>query len=164
MKHIPLHGSLFIGPYKGYHGRAEYDADERNFHGRVVETRDVISFVANEPAGLEKAFKESVDDYLEFCRSRGEEPNKPFSALAVRMPSKLYHALSIAADKAEKSMNQYVLDVLSEATKPEGQAAASDALAAMGSPFEIANVPHSYTNTVATYNSVVLPATKRFKV
>jgi predicted HicB family RNase H-like nuclease len=28
---------------------------------------------------LEKAFRDSVDDYLDFCAERGEEPDKPFS-------------------------------------------------------------------------------------
>jgi predicted HicB family RNase H-like nuclease len=28
---------------------------------------------------LKTSFEDSIDDYLEFCEERGEEPDKPFS-------------------------------------------------------------------------------------
>lgn len=31
--------------YKGYLGTVEYDADAKLFHGDIVNTRDVITFV-----------------------------------------------------------------------------------------------------------------------
>jgi hypothetical protein len=64
---IPLRGGFDVGPYKGYRGRAEYDMDEGEYHGRVIETRDVITFSGRHPSELAIAFRDSVDDYLEFC-------------------------------------------------------------------------------------------------
>lgn len=54
--------------YKGYIGQAEYDAEAHVFHGEVLDTRDVITFESDTVRGLERAFRESIDDYLEFSR------------------------------------------------------------------------------------------------
>ena len=58
--------------YKGYVGHAEYDAEVHAFHGEVLDTRDVITFQSDTVNGLERAFRESIDDYLEFCSQCGE--------------------------------------------------------------------------------------------
>lgn len=50
--------------YKGYIGHVEYDDEAKVFHGEVIGLRDVITFQGKEVGELEKAFKESVDDYL----------------------------------------------------------------------------------------------------
>ncbi len=65
--------------YKGYTGHVAYDDESGIFHGEVLDTRDVITFQGTTVDGIERAFRESVDDYLEFCQERGEEPDKPFS-------------------------------------------------------------------------------------
>ena len=65
--------------YKGYIGEVDFDDEARHFHGEVVNTTDVITFQGESVADLTKAFRESVADYLEFCRQRGEAPDKPFS-------------------------------------------------------------------------------------
>ena len=57
--------------YKGYKGRVEFDPEAKVFHGEVVETRDVITFQGTSVEELELAFRESVDDYLDFCATRG---------------------------------------------------------------------------------------------
>ena len=58
--------------YKGYIGKVEFDDQAGIFHGEVVNTRDVITFQGESVAELKKAFRESVDDYLAFCKERGE--------------------------------------------------------------------------------------------
>ena len=122
MTHISLQGSLTIGPYKGYHGRIEYDADEAAFHGRVTETKDVITFVGRDASEIETAFKESVDDYLEFCEARGEKPDKPFSGrFIVRTTPELHHRLAKCADSSGKSLNQFVVQSLESAVKAFSQ-------------------------------------------
>jgi predicted HicB family RNase H-like nuclease len=65
--------------YKGYEGTVKFDEEAHLFHGEVINTRDVITFQRSRVDELEKAFRDSIDDYLEFCASRGEEPEKPFS-------------------------------------------------------------------------------------
>jgi len=65
--------------YKSYMGHVEFDDDADIFHGEVINTRDVITFQGKTVAEIKKAFRESVDDYLAFCKERNEEPEKPFS-------------------------------------------------------------------------------------
>ena len=102
--------------YKGYKGRVEFDSDARIFHGEVVETRDVITFQGTNVEELESAFRESVDDYLEFCAERGEEPDKPFSGrLMVRLSPDLHRALYVEAKEEGKSLNQLIAERLRKA-------------------------------------------------
>ena len=62
--------------YKGYQGAAEFDAETGIFYGEVINLKDVINFQSESAGELVKVFCESVDDYLEFCRGRGEQPEK----------------------------------------------------------------------------------------
>lgn len=64
--------------YKGYEGTVMPDEDAKIFYGEIANTRDVITFQGTSPEEFRQSFCESVDDYLEFCRERGEEPDKPF--------------------------------------------------------------------------------------
>lgn len=67
--------------YKNYEAAVKFDEDAEVFYGEVINTRDVITFQGNSVEELKKAFRDSVEDYLEFCRERGEEPDKPFSGV-----------------------------------------------------------------------------------
>jgi len=58
--------------YKGYEAAVEYDKDAETFHGEVANVRDVITFQARSVSELNEAFAESVEDYLAFCKERGE--------------------------------------------------------------------------------------------
>lgn len=99
--------------YKGYRGSAELDDEAGVFHGEVLDTRDVITFQGTTVRQLEKAFRESVDDYLEFCRERGEEPDKPFTGrLMVRLPPALHRSLHVRARLERKSLNQLIIERL----------------------------------------------------
>ena len=67
--------------YKGYHARVEFNDDDESFHGEVAGIRDVVTFEGGSVAELRQAFRDSVDDYFEFCRERGEAPcDAPASA------------------------------------------------------------------------------------
>jgi predicted HicB family RNase H-like nuclease len=62
MTKIEIRGSLNLGPYRGYNGLAEYDPDDGSFYGKVVDTRDVITFVGDDISELMTAFQDSIDD------------------------------------------------------------------------------------------------------
>ncbi|OGA54645.1 MAG: antitoxin HicB [Betaproteobacteria bacterium RIFCSPLOWO2_12_FULL_62_58] len=99
--------------YKGYIGVVEFDNEAAIFHGDVVNTRDAITFQGKSVAEITKAFRESVDDYLEFCKARGEEPDKPFSGkLVLRMEPALHRTLAIAARREKKSLNSLIVEKL----------------------------------------------------
>jgi len=99
--------------YKGYIGVVEFDDEAGIFHGEVVNTRDVITFQGKAVAEIKKAFRESIDDYLEFCKQRGEEPDKPFSGkLVLRMKPSLHRALAVEARRGKKSLNSLIVEKL----------------------------------------------------
>lgn len=99
--------------YRGYRGAAEFDDEAGVFHGEVLDTRDVITFQGTSVQELEKAFRESIDDYLEFCDERGEEPDRPFSGrLMLRLPAELHRRVFVEARRAGKSINQWIAERL----------------------------------------------------
>ncbi len=71
--------------YKGYSGHVEYDDEAKIFHGDVLGIKDVITFQGTTVDEIEHAFKDSVNDYLAFCKERGEEPDRPYLPLSLRL-------------------------------------------------------------------------------
>ena len=99
--------------YKGYQAKVELDEQAGVFHGEVIDTIDVITFQGSSVEELKQAFKDSVDDYLEFCASRGENPEKPFSGkFLVRVPPEVHRQVMAEARRQGKSLNAYVLEKL----------------------------------------------------
>lgn len=87
--------------YKGYEASIQFNEDANIFHGEVINTRDVITFQGTSVKELKKAFENSVEDYLAFCKERGEEPDKPFSGnLVVRIRPDLHRQLYTQVKKA----------------------------------------------------------------
>ena len=99
--------------YKGYIGKVDYDDEAGIFHGEVINTRDVITFQGRSVSELKKALKDSVEDYLEFCRERGEEPDRPFSGkFVIRIPPEVHREAFLKAKSAGKSLNAWVKNVI----------------------------------------------------
>lgn len=114
--------------YKGYIGKVEFDDDAEIFHGEIINTRDVITFQGKSVSELTKAFRESIDDYLEFCKTRGETPDKPFSGQFVtRIPPELHRQVNVAALLSGKSLNAWVAEQLQVAVIRIGAAKVSTA-------------------------------------
>ena len=104
--------------YNGYIGRVEFDGDAEILHGIVVNTRAVITFQAESVAEIKKAFKDSVDDYLDFCQELGNEPEKPFSGkLVLRLSPEQHRYASLAAKVCKKSLNQWIIDLVDDGVK-----------------------------------------------
>ncbi len=102
--------------YKGYSARVEFDAEDRIFVGRIAGVRDIVSFHAETVSALEKAFKESVNDYLRACEELGQSPNKTVSGnLMLRVPTDVHAKAIEAAELAGLSLNAWAADVLRQA-------------------------------------------------
>jgi predicted HicB family RNase H-like nuclease len=102
--------------YKSYEAIVEFDDDADIFHGEVINLRDVITFQGRSVDELKRAFAESVDDYLAFCKARGEEAEKPFSGqFVVRAEPSLHKAMVSAAKRAGVSLNKWVTATLERA-------------------------------------------------
>ncbi|MDD6486920.1 MAG: type II toxin-antitoxin system HicB family antitoxin [Spirochaetales bacterium] len=95
--------------YKGFIGSVEYDDEARIFSGEVINTRTVITFQGTTVDEIEKEFHDSVDDYLEWCRQDGIEPEKPYSGkFNVRLTPLFHSQVALAARKMNMSLNSFV--------------------------------------------------------
>ena len=102
--------------YKGYTGHVEFDDEAGIFHGEVLDLQDVVTFQGKSVDELEQAFKDSIDDYLEFCQERNEEPDRPFSGkLMLRLPPELHRKVYISSRREGKSLNQWIAERLERA-------------------------------------------------
>lgn len=63
--------------YKGYWTDIEIDFESHVLHGRLEGIRDLVNFESETIEGIIREFHSAVDDYLEFCREMGKEPNVP---------------------------------------------------------------------------------------
>jgi predicted HicB family RNase H-like nuclease len=101
--------------YKGYMGIVEYDDDAKLFYGDVINTRDVITFQGTTVEEIERAFKDSVDDYLAWCGEEGTEPERPYSGkFNLRLPPELHKEVAIRAKKLKMSINSFVEKALTD--------------------------------------------------
>ncbi len=99
--------------YKGYVARVEFDEEANIFHGEIVNIRDVITFQGKSVEDLKNAFQDSIDDYLDFCAQRHEEPEKPFSGrFTVSLSPEQHRKVILAAEKAGKRVDSWVADAL----------------------------------------------------
>jgi len=95
--------------YKGYFANVDFDDEAELFHGEVINLRDVITFEGESVRSLRKAFRESVDDYLDFCAERGEDPEKPYSGrFVVRVDPELHKQIALTAKLEGRSLNAWV--------------------------------------------------------
>lgn len=102
--------------YRGYLGSVEFSEDDMVFHGRLLGINDVVTFEAETPRELVKAFHDSVDDYLEWCAELGHEPNKPHSGrILVRVPPALHGKASAVAASRSVSLNQWITEAIEDA-------------------------------------------------
>jgi predicted HicB family RNase H-like nuclease len=95
--------------YKGYLGTVEYDTQAKIFHGDIINTRDVITFQGTTVEEIERAFRDSIDDYVAWCKEEGVEPEKPYSGkFNVRVSPELHRQAAVAAKKMRVSLNSFV--------------------------------------------------------
>lgn len=71
----------------------------------VINVRDVITFEGTTVDEVQTAFRDSVDDYLDFCAQWGESPEKPFSGkFVLRLSAELHRKAYVQAKLEDKSL------------------------------------------------------------
>lgn len=96
--------------YKGYSaGAIDFDPQENTFSGTVEGLRDVIHFEGSTARELTKAFRESIDAYLNFCEETGQAPDRPFSGkILVRTEPALHRKAALRAAAEGVSLSQWI--------------------------------------------------------
>lgn len=107
--------------YKAYNAVARFVPDHDTFHGPVVNVADTIPFAGTSVAELKRTFKESVEDYLAFCKKRREQPDKPYSGkLKLRLEPGVYQRTAITANPRSASLNGFGGDSVAAVVKRAG--------------------------------------------
>jgi predicted HicB family RNase H-like nuclease len=103
--------------HKEYLAAIEVDAEAGIFHGRVINTRAVLTFHGHTVGELEAAFAETIATYEDWCKERGKEPERPYSGqLTLRMSPQLHKRVADAALKSGKSLSGFVRETLEHVT------------------------------------------------
>lgn len=104
--------------YRGYTAAITYDSEDRCFTGRANGVRDVIHFQADTAEGLEAAFREAIDDYLEDCDEQGRRPDSPASGKhPLKMSADLHHRARSMALARGQSFNAFAVEAIEEAVE-----------------------------------------------
>ena len=104
--------------YKGYIGKVELDDEAGILSGVVVNTKDVITFQGESVGEIQKAFEDSVDDYLKWCEDDGVSPEKPFSGkLNVRLKPETHKNAAIQAKLKGISLNSFIEQAITDELK-----------------------------------------------
>lgn len=99
--------------YKGYCGEVTFDNKAKIFHGEVIGLKDIITFQGTNVDEIEQAFKDSIDNYLEWCKERGEQPEKTYSGnVRLRMHQDLHAHLALEAARHGISLNDLINEKL----------------------------------------------------
>jgi predicted HicB family RNase H-like nuclease len=63
--------------YKGYIGLFTFDEKLGLFQGRVSNIKDLITFQGKSMETLKYAFKDAINEYLNWCKKNGKDPETP---------------------------------------------------------------------------------------
>ena len=92
--------------YKGYHTKIEFDAESMTLRGKIEGINDYVDFEAGDISSIEVEFHSAVDDYLEFCKEVGKDPEKEYKGtFNVRISPELHKKLALCAFKDGCSLN-----------------------------------------------------------
>jgi predicted HicB family RNase H-like nuclease len=103
--------------HKGFVGLLRIDTEAGVLRGEVVHINDTITFQGKTVEEAKAAFQESVDDYLEFCKSLNRAPDKTFSGtLVVRVSPEMHRKVALLAKVKGTSVNSLVAHQLKRLT------------------------------------------------
>jgi predicted HicB family RNase H-like nuclease len=99
----------------GYKAKIEFDPDLDLFRGKILGLNGGADFYGKSPISLRKEFRSSLKAFLEVCKEKGIEPTKEYSGkFNLRIPPKLHSEISAKAAASNKSINQWVAEILEE--------------------------------------------------
>lgn len=106
--------------YKGYYAKPAYDPEDQIIYGKILGIDDLVNFYSETAKEVEEEFHKAVDDYLDFCKEIGKEPQKAYSGtFNVRVSEELHRKVALCAQANGITLNSYVERALKRAVEQE---------------------------------------------
>lgn len=104
--------------YKGYWAKVQYNEEDDCFWGKIEGIRDSITFEGRTVDELRKDFEGAIDDYIEWCKADGVEPQKQYSgSFNIRIDPELHREASLLSKIKDISLNQFVERAIAKEVK-----------------------------------------------
>lgn len=95
--------------YKDFIGSVHFCAEDELFYGKIEGIEDLVSFEGQSVLELKQSFHESVDDYLELCKTSGKDPEKSYKgSFNIRIAPELHKKAKRLAIIKGISLNQLI--------------------------------------------------------
>lgn len=95
--------------YKDYIGSVEFSEEDNVFFGKLEGIDALVNYEGESVTELKTAFKEAVDDYLEFCKAENITPEKPYSGkIFITISPEIHNKVVHLAQKNGISVNAFV--------------------------------------------------------
>ena len=95
--------------YKGYYTKVEFDSEAFVVRGKIEGIKDLVNFECANLTRVEEEFHNAVDEYLEFCKEIGKEPDKEYrGTFNIRINPELHKKLVVVAMKNGDTLNATV--------------------------------------------------------
>ncbi len=99
--------------YKDYIGSVDFSEADNVFFGKIEGIGALVNYEGESVVGLKNAFKEAVDDYIDFCQDEGIVPEKSFTGkMDLELSPDLQMNVTAMAKKAGMSINAFIRSVL----------------------------------------------------
>jgi predicted HicB family RNase H-like nuclease len=99
--------------HDGYIAEIALDEEAGLLSGIVLNTRATLHFAGRTVEELKAAFGETIEDYRDWCRAEGKEPEKPYSGtLSLRIAPDLHRRIAGKAALEGKSINAVIGEAL----------------------------------------------------
>ena len=94
---------------KGYRAKIEYDKENMIFVGHVIGINDSVNFHGRSVDELTKEFDNAINNYLDYCRQAGKEPEKEFrGSFNIRIKPEQHRRIALYAADEGITINQFV--------------------------------------------------------
>ncbi len=104
--------------FNDYVASIEYDADIKMFFGKIVNLSSPVTFYGASVEELQRELENSIQAYLEVCRERGIEPEKPYSGrINIRMTPEQHRRFAQQAAMKGTSLNAWALETMTQASQ-----------------------------------------------
>ncbi len=95
--------------YNGYIGSVDFSEEDNVFFGKLEGIEALVNYEGESVTELKNAFKEAVDDYLEFCKAENITPEKPYSGrISIIISPEIHSTIARLAQKNGITVNAFV--------------------------------------------------------